>query len=249
MLKNKLCGLLSLTLLIEHWSETFNNSFRSSEKRISTSRGTCHHHHRQTESRRRVNRNWFFLLFYENLAPPPRSVNGQPLVLWLTQEPPSVTALSWLSAESGLSPREECHVLSQPYHFSEQVFFRESPRGRTQPAFTCRGDQSPKTGMGFISVQCGVIGDLCSETPQGFGSRGGVCALATGMEAEVWSLLLRCMRAQSHLFAPLWTVACQVPLSIGFSRQECWSGLPCPPPGDLPNQGLNPHHLWLLHCR
>ena len=81
MLKNKLCGLLSLTLLIEHWSETFNNSFRSSEKRISTSRGTCHHHHRQTESRRRVNRNWFFLLFYENLAPPPRSVNGQPLVL------------------------------------------------------------------------------------------------------------------------------------------------------------------------
>ena len=31
----------------------------------------------------------------------------------------------------------------------------------------------------------------------------------------------------------LWTVACQAPLSMGFSRQEYWSGLPCPPPGDL----------------
>ena len=37
------------------------------------------------------------------------------------------------------------------------------------------------------------------------------------------------------LFATPWTVACQAPLSIGFSRQEYWSGLPCPPPGDLPD--------------
>ena len=36
------------------------------------------------------------------------------------------------------------------------------------------------------------------------------------------------------LFATLWTVACQAPLSMGFSRQEYWSGLACPPPGDLP---------------
>ena len=35
------------------------------------------------------------------------------------------------------------------------------------------------------------------------------------------------------------TVARQAPLSTGFSRQEPWSGLPCPPPGDLPDQGLN----------
>ena len=32
-----------------------------------------------------------------------------------------------------------------------------------------------------------------------------------------------------------WTVACQAPLSLGFSRQEYWSGLPFPSPGDLPN--------------
>ena len=40
------------------------------------------------------------------------------------------------------------------------------------------------------------------------------------------------------LFAIPWTVACQAPLSMGFSRQESWSGLPCPSPGDLPNPGI-----------
>ena len=41
----------------------------------------------------------------------------------------------------------------------------------------------------------------------------------------------------SHVqfFATLWTVARQTLLSMGFSKQEYWSGLPCPPPGDLPN--------------
>ena len=52
-----------------------------------------------------------------------------------------------------------------------------------------------------------------------------------------------------RLFATLWTVARQVPLSMGFSRQEYWSGLPCPSPGDLPIQGSNPHLLRLLNCR
>ena len=41
-----------------------------------------------------------------------------------------------------------------------------------------------------------------------------------------------------QLFANLWTVALQAPLSMGFSRQEYWSGLPCPPPGDLPDPGV-----------
>ena len=43
--------------------------------------------------------------------------------------------------------------------------------------------------------------------------------------------------------ATLWTVALQVPLSMGFSRQEYWSGLPCPSPGDLPNPGIEPTSL------
>ena len=43
-----------------------------------------------------------------------------------------------------------------------------------------------------------------------------------------------------QLFATPWTIAHQAPLSTGFSRQDYWSGLPCPPPGDLPNLGIKP---------
>ena len=44
-------------------------------------------------------------------------------------------------------------------------------------------------------------------------------------------------------FVTLWTVALQAPLSIGFFKQEYWSGLPCPPPGDLPDPGIKPASL------
>ena len=42
------------------------------------------------------------------------------------------------------------------------------------------------------------------------------------------------------ILATLWTVACQAPLSMGFSRQEYWSGLLFPSPGDLPHPGIEP---------
>ena len=73
-----------------------------------------------------------------------------------------------------------------------------------------------------------------------------------------WSELCRahswcvCMRVCVHMLsgfshvrlcATLWTVAWQVPLSMGFSRREYWSGLPCPPLGDLPNPGTEPASL------
>ena len=52
-----------------------------------------------------------------------------------------------------------------------------------------------------------------------------------------------CVCVLSHfshvqLCAALWTVACQAPLSMGLSRQEHWSGLPCPPLEDLPDPGI-----------
>ena len=43
-----------------------------------------------------------------------------------------------------------------------------------------------------------------------------------------------------RLFGTLWTVSYQAPPSVGFSRQEYWSGLPFPSPGDLPNPGIEP---------
>ena len=60
-----------------------------------------------------------------------------------------------------------------------------------------------------------------------------------------------CTHAQSlscvWLFAIPWMVVCQAPPSIRFSRQESWSGLPFPCPGDLPDQGLHPRLLHLRH--
>ena len=50
-----------------------------------------------------------------------------------------------------------------------------------------------------------------------------------------------------QLFATPWTVACQAPLSMGFSRQEYWSGLPFPTPGDLPNTGIETVSLTSLY--
>ena len=45
------------------------------------------------------------------------------------------------------------------------------------------------------------------------------------------------------LFVTPWTVTCQTPLSMGFSSQEYWSEFPCPPPGELPDSGIEPTSL------
>ena len=49
-----------------------------------------------------------------------------------------------------------------------------------------------------------------------------------------------------QLFAVLWTIACQAPLSMGFPSQEYWSGLPFPFPGDFPDPGFEPASLTSL---
>ena len=66
-------------------------------------------------------------------------------------------------------------------------------------------------------------------------------------------LQLRCLQGlplsastvtvRAWLVTELWTVAHWGPLSMGFSRQECWSGFPCPPPGDLPIRCHTPTHF------
>ena len=73
----------------------------------------------------------------------------------------------------------------------------------------------------------------------GVGSRSSLLPAFTAVCACVLSCSV-----VSNSFATPWTVACQAPLSIGFSRQESWSGLPLPSPGDLPHQGAN---LCCLH--
>ena len=53
-------------------------------------------------------------------------------------------------------------------------------------------------------------------------------------------MAVSCSLSRVCLFATPWTVAYQAPLSMGFCRQEYWSGLPFPSPGDLPDPGIEP---------
>ena len=62
------------------------------------------------------------------------------------------------------------------------------------------------------------------------------------MKGRMHVCMLSCF-SRVWLFATLWTVAHQAPLSMGFSRQDYWSGLPCPPPWDLPDPGVEPISL------
>ena len=75
-----------------------------------------------------------------------------------------------------------------------------------------------------------------------------VKAMDTHRESEAKSL------SRVQLFATPWTVGHQAPLSMGFSRQEYWSGLLWPPPGDLPGPGIESKSLMspalqvILYC-
>ena len=64
------------------------------------------------------------------------------------------------------------------------------------------------------------------------------------LASSQWRLLLLSFNhCYVQFFATLWTAACQAPLSMGFHRQECLSGLPFPAPGDLPDLGIKPTSL------
>ena len=67
------------------------------------------------------------------------------------------------------------------------------------------------------------------------------CKYNTNLEVGTEEIIHACMLSHFSsilLFAALCTITCQAPLSMGYSRQEYWSGLPCPLPGDLPNSGM-----------
>ena len=68
------------------------------------------------------------------------------------------------------------------------------------------------------------------------------CCLQTHQFSLTFDIDIDIDKLLSHvrLFATLLTIAYQAPLSMGFSRQEHWSGLPFPSPGDLPDPGIEP---------
>ena len=79
---------------------------------------------------------------------------------------------------------------------------------------------------------------------QGPSARARVAALCgCGWEVCSGQILPACMLSRfscAQLFVTPWTAAHQAPWSMGFSRQESWSGLPCSPPGDPPDPGIEP---------
>ena len=77
----------------------------------------------------------------------------------------------------------------------------------------------------------------------GLGSRKRQCVNLSPKAGKNQSTNSRQSGRRNQLLVTPWTLAHQVPLSMGFSRQEYWSGLPCPPPGDLPNPGIEPTSL------
>ena len=66
---------------------------------------------------------------------------------------------------------------------------------------------------------------------------------ATGSRQDAHCACMLSHFSHVLLFVTLWTIAWQAALSMGFSRQEYWSGLPCPPPGDLPDHEMEPLSL------
>ena len=86
----------------------------------------------------------------------------------------------------------------------------------------------------YIYIRGFQGGSVVKNPPPNAGDLGSIPVSGTSMKRQCQ--LLSCVR----LFETQWTVAHQALSSMGFFRQEYWSGLPFPPPGDLPHPGIEP---------
>ena len=92
----------------------------------------------------------------------------------------------------------------------------------------------------YIQIYVCVCMCVCAKKERRYSYPRMICKIVDWPQSSCpFSHVLRCAQ-QFWLFVTPWTAAHQTPLSMGFSRQECWSGLPCPPPEDLPNSGIKP---------
>ena len=106
---------------------------------------------------------------------------------------------------------------------------------RIRPAFSVVGHQPhgmfPCEGEGKASAMSALIRLLWVFF---------VCFNFRILASSVKAACLISLFSLVRLFATAWTLAHQTPLSMGLSRQESWSGLPCPPPRDLSSPGVEP---------
>ena len=94
-----------------------------------------------------------------------------------------------------------------------------------------------------IEPSPGSIPELGRSPGEGNGSPLQDSCLENPIDRGAWWATVHVVAKFCPTLATPLTVACQAPLSMGFSRQEYWSGSPCLPPGDLPNPGIEPASL------
>ena len=135
----------------------------------------------------------------------------------------------------GLQESEMTWRLTRRHHHS---------RGRPLSHLCDFGPAAPFHGRPFLILSPGESLVIFYVSAQDYLLRYSVMA--------VWEKYLKksagCAKSlqSGRFFATLWTVAHQAPLSMGLSNQEYWRGLPCPPPGDLPDSGIEPASLMSL---
>ena len=143
-------------------------------------------------------------------------------------------------------------------------FFVLSPRPLQSPCHINSGDElvgshGPRVSLSSVLAHLWGCSKSCSTIPSSPSGESGVGRSVflknsfyriydyrRKVPGTVHACVCVCVLSRfSHiwLFVIPWTVAHQAPLSMGFSRQEYWSGLPYPPPGDLPNPGIEPASL------
>ena len=92
------------------------------------------------------------------------------------------------------------------------------------------------------SLQCTAFISFSYTLRSGNAGSHGSCFKFSTSEVIIGTCVLSCFSRVRVCVTP-WTVALQAPLSMGYCRQESWSGLPCPPPGALPSPGMEPATL------
>ena len=112
-------------------------------------------------------------------------------------------------------------------------YWRQEEKGTTKDEMVGWHHQLNGHGFGWTPAVCDGQGGLA-------------CCSSWGRkesDTTEWAEMNWSHFSRVWLFAILWTIVHQAPLSMGFSRQEYWSGLPSPPPGDLPDPGTKPSSL------
>ena len=137
------------------------------------------------------------------------------------------SAGDWLINDGAI--QQECFI------FNEAELMPDNPEGSTSlPAlFYSRLSSAPDLLLTLLIDAAFCLAPLLNASFQKAG-------IVTLLSPRVYHTVRAQSLSHARLFATPWTVARQAPLSVGFSRHECCSGLPCPPPGHLPHPVTEP---------